>query len=848
LIRVQSLKSTIIVHLAAILLPLVALFVFESTEDARRTSDVDRHFRLHGLALEAKERYTAFGNGAADAVDTSELSLPALAALRDARDRTAELARATRLPELDRVAGELGAIAEVLDRDRRLPALLALRERIVAQRDPLRRAQADQEASLNNSIRQSIAGSQRERGWMIGVLMVVLVVTVWFVYRMIRYLSRPLGLAVSVADRISEGRPVAESEFDVPFDVGNLVRSLGQMYRSIDRYRNEVSEYHGGLEKKISELAESQESLAEAQRLARIGNWHWDTTEPLAHWSDEMYRVLGMGPGACPPHFANFLALLVPEDRDALRVTFDAVSATPGSHSFECRIKTLEGEERILSGKISSQVAGGKVMRLHGTIQDVTERKRAEQEIRRLAHFDSLTGLANRKFFGDHLERTVRRARRNGERIAVMFVDLDRFKRINDTLGHAAGDILLNEVARRLNLCVRAGDYLARDGSESGSGGEAAKARIARLGGDEFTVLLDAISHPQDAAKVARRILKEIASPFSLEGGELVVTTSVGISVFPDDAGDAKALLKNADSAMYRSKELGRNTYQFFAKEMNTETFDKLTMEGELRRALEHGQFELHYQPKLDVRGGRVVGVEALVRWRHPKRGMLPPADFIPLAEESGLIVQVGEWVLDAACRQLKDWRGHGLGDVNVAINLASPSLQQPDLVGRVAAVLRQFGVRPEQLTVEATESILLRDAAGTVSTLTQLRGLGVRISIDDFGTGYSSLSYLRRFPIDQLKIDRSFVKEMTENAHDSAICSAIISLGRGLELEVVAEGVETTRQAHALTLQGCHLMQGYLFGRPAPAEEITPLMQRPVPVLPREVLESLHGRPALVR
>jgi predicted signal transduction protein with EAL and GGDEF domain len=526
---------------------------------------------------------------------------------------------------------------------------------------------------------------------------------------------------------------------------------------------------------------------------------------------------------------------------------FDALAVNPGSHSVECRIRTLEGEERILSGKISSQLSDAKVMRLHGTIQDVTERKRAEQEIRRLAHFDSLTGLANRKFFGDHLERTVRRARRNGERIAVMFVDLDRFKRINDTLGHSAGDVLLNEVARRLSLCVRAGDYLARDGSETGGPGEAAKAQIARLGGDEFTVLLDAISHPQDAAKVARRILKEIASPFSLEGRELVVTTSVGISVFPDDAGDANAMLKNADTAMYRSKELGRNTYQFFAKEMNSETFEKLTLEGELRRALEHGQFELHYQPKFDVRNGRVVGVEALVRWQHPKRGLLPPADFIPLAEESGLIVQIGEWVLDAACRQLKEWRSLGLGDVNVAINLASPSLQQAGLVSRVAAALRNFAVRPEQITVEATESILLRDVAGTVSTLMQLRDLGVRISIDDFGTGYSSLSYLRRFPIDQLKIDRSFVTEMTENAHDSAICSAIISLGRGLELEVVAEGVETTRQAHALTVQGCHLMQGYLFGRPVPAKEVTPLLQRH-PVLPRDVLESLHSRPALVR
>jgi PAS domain S-box-containing protein len=844
-IRVQSLKSTIIVHLAAILLPLVTLFVFESMEDARRTSDVERHFRLHGLALEAKERYSAFGNGAADAVDTSELSVQALAALLDARNQTAELARETRIPELDRVARELGAIAEDLARDRRLPSLLALRERIVAQREPIKRAQADQEARLNESIRQSILDSERERSWMVGVLMLVLAVTVWFVFRMIRYLSRPLSLAVSVADRIAEGRPVAESELDVPFDVGNLVRSLGQMHRSINRYRNEVSEYHGGLEKKISELAESQASLAEAQRLARIGNWHWDTTEPLAHWSDEMYRILGMGPGACAPHIDNFLGLLVPEDRDALRTIVDALRASPGSHSFECRIRIPEGEERILSGKISSQVAEGKVVRLHGTIQDVTERKRAEQEIRRLAHFDSLTGLANRKFFGDRLERTVMRARRNGERIAVMFVDLDRFKRINDTLGHAAGDILLNEVARRLSLCVRAGDYFARDDHESVGANEAAKAKIARLGGDEFTVLLDAIGHPQDAAKVARRILKEISSPFNLEGRELVVTASIGISVFPDDAADAHAMLKNADAAMYRSKELGRNTYQFSAKEMNTEIFEKLTMEGELRRALEHGQFELHYQPKFDLRNGRVVGLEALVRWRHPKRGLLSPVDFIPLAEEIGLIVQIGEWVLDAACRQLTEWRSLGLGDVNVAINLASPSFQQADLVSRVAATLRQFGVRPEQLTVEATESILLRDVADPVSTLMHLRDLGVRISIDDFGTGYSSLSYLRRFPIDQLKIDRSFVKEMTENAHDSAICSAIISLGRGLELEVVAEGVETAQQAHALRLQGCHLMQGYLFGRPVPAEETTPLLQRP-PVLPRDVLESLGSRSTL--
>ncbi len=722
-------------------------------------------------------------------------------------------------------------MAQILAADRGLPLLLALRERIVAGRMATVQAQADEQSSLNDAIRQSILDSQQESRWTAGVLLLALAVTAWFVFRMIRYLSRPLGLAVSVADRIAEGRPVAESEFDLQFDVGNLVRSLGRMHGSLNRYRDEVSEYHGGLEQKISELAESQASLAEAQRLAKLGNWHWDISEPLAHWSDEMYRLLGMSPGHCAPVVENFLALVSPEEREAVLSMIRALSANPGSFPFECRIGTPDGEERILSGESSSRAVEGKVVRLYGTIQDVTERRR----------------LPNRKFFGDHLERTVARARRNGERIAAMFLDLDRFKRINDTLGHAAGDVLLNEVARRLSLCVRASDYFAREGLKPGAEDDSVRGEVARLGGDEFTIMLDAIITPQDAAKVARRILAEISKPLNLEGRELVVTASIGISIFADDAGDADSLLKNADAAMYRAKELGRNNYQFFAKEMNTETFEKLTLESELRRALERDQFLLHYQPKFDVRTGRTVGVEALLRWQHPKWGLLLPAEFVPLAEDIGLIASIGEWVLDAVCRQLKEWQRLGVGDLNVAINLASPSLRQPDLVTRVAAALRHSGVPPERLMIEATESILIRDVGSTVSTLTQLRDLGVRISIDDFGTGYSSLSYLRRFPIDQLKIDRSFVKEITENAHDAAICSAIISLGRGLGLEVVAEGVETVRQARALIQQDCHLMQGYLFSRPLPAEELTPLLRRGLN-FPKDVLESVRRRPALVR
>ncbi len=841
MIRVQSLKSTIVLHLAAILLPLAALAAYHSLEDAKRTASMERQFRLHGLALEAKERYAAFGNGAADTVDTRELGPTAFAALQDARRGMQELARQSVSVEHLETAGELEALEQVLVRDRSLRALLPLRGRIVAARNAVVLAHADYEARLNRAIRRAIADSQREQRWTAGVLLLALAITAWFVFRMIRYLSRPLGLAVSVADRIAEGRPVADAEFDLPFDVGNLVRSLGRMHKSLDRYRNEVAEVHGGLEQKIAELAESQASLAEAQRLAKLGNWHWALSEPLAHWSDEMYRVLGMSPGSCAPTVGNFLTLVDPAERDAVLQLVKGLAAQASTRPFECRIRTPAGEERVLSGEASSYAVDGRVVRMHGTLQDVTERRRAEAEIQRLAHFDSLTGLPNRKFFRDHLERTVGRAQRKGGRIAAMFLDLDRFKRINDTLGHAAGDVLLNEVARRLNLCVRAGDTLTRDDVLKPGDDDSATGQIARLGGDEFTIALDAIGSPPDAAKVARRILAEMARPFEIEGQELVVTASIGISVFPDDAADADTLLKNADAAMYRAKEQGRNNYQFFAKEMNTETYEKLTLEGELRRALSRNQFLLHYQPKFDVRSGRIVGVEALLRWQHPRWGLLPPEHFVPIAEDVGLIVPIGAWVLETACAQLRAWHKDGIRNLNMAINLASPSFREPDLVTRVAAALEHSAIAPQRLIIEVTESILMHDT-GAIVTLGRLRDLGVKISIDDFGTGYSSLSYLRKFPIDQLKIDRSFVKEMTENAHDAAICSAIVSLGHSLKLEVVAEGVETARQARVLMEQGCRLMQGYFFSRPMAAADLAPLLRRG-PTFSRETLESLRRR-----
>ena len=453
-----------------------------------------------------------------------------------------------------------------------------------------------------------------------------------------------------------------------------------------------------------------------------------------------------------------------------------------------------------------------------------------------LAMYDALTGLPNRQLFHQQLTQAVARAHRNGDHIAIMFIDLDRFKRINDTLGHATGDMLLREVAARLNRCVRTTDQVGRDGDSMLPEGS-----VARLAGDEFTVTLDTLRDPQDAARVARRIISEVSRPFMLSGQEVVVTTSIGIAVYPEDGEQAEMLLKNADVAMYQAKDLGRNAYQFFAGEMNSAAVERLRLENELRRAMEGDQLSLHYQIKIDARDGSIAGLEALMRWRHPELGMVPPVTFIPVAEEIGLIVDFGAWVLEEACRQTKAWRDAGLPVAPIAINLASPSFRQPDLVERVASALRRHDVLPADLCIEATESILMRDADATMATLKQLRELGVKLSIDDFGTGYSSLSYLRRFPIDQLKIDRSFVNDLVVNSDDAAIINAIASLARSLNLDVVAEGVETVEQARLLAKQGCYIMQGYFFSKPVSAEELTQILAQGE-VFTRRIFDSIGG------
>ncbi|MDH3461059.1 MAG: EAL domain-containing protein, partial [Burkholderiaceae bacterium] len=645
---------------------------------------------------------------------------------------------------------------------------------------------------------------------------------IWFVYRMVRDWSRPLNFAVSVADTIAAGREVNETEFQGQHDIGNLLQSLSGMYKSLKRYRAEVEASQSGLQEKIQQLSESKSSLAEAQRLARLGNWHWDCTSPTAYWSDEMYRILSASPSECEPALQTYLALMEPRSAENFDSKVKELTRVAGSVSDEQNIRAFDGNQRVVHHHVSSQAnASGQVIRLCGTIQDITARRHAEQEIRRLALYDGLTGLPNRRYFLDQLEHTIAQARRSGEQVAAMFLDLDRFKRINDTLGHAAGDALLKEAARRLGQCVRDSDYVAREPNEPTDD----ESNVARLGGDEFTATLVDLKRPQDAAKVALRILHAMSEPFQIDGNDLVVTASVGIAVYPQDGDSAEVLLKNADTAMYRAKELGKNTYQFFTEDMNSTAFAKLTLESELQKALERDQFVLHYQPKIDIHSGKIAGVEALIRWSHPEWGLMAPGQFIALAEEIGLITVIGSWVMERACCQLKQWRDAGLPPISMAVNLASPSFRQPNLVHQVGALLKCYDVDAKLLQIEATESIMMTDVVTTMKTLTQLRELGVKLSIDDFGTGYSSLSYLRRFPIDQLKIDRSFVIDMVGNADAAAIAGAIVSLGTSLGLELVAEGVETQQQACLLRDMGCRMMQGYYFARPVPADEIAALL-----------------------
>lgn len=441
------------------------------------------------------------------------------------------------------------------------------------------------------------------------------------------------------------------------------------------------------------------------------------------------------------------------------------------------------------------------------SIRYAMERKKADLRLTYLAQYDPLTGIPNRQFFNDQLTRATARARRDGRKVTLLYLDLDAFKVVNDTLGHDAGDRLLQEVADRIRRSVRAGDV------------------VARLGGDEFAVMLEGLASPRDVEAMATGLLEIVSKPYHIADRQLTITTSIGITVFPSDNADTQMLLKNADIAMYQAKDSGRNNFKFFHQAMHASLVEYHELERDIREALQLGHFHLAYQPKVNVHINQLQGLEALLRWKSPTRGIVNPKDFISVAEESGHIIPLGYWVLNEVCQTINAWRGKGLTLVPVSVNVSARQFQQPDFHKRIAEVLHKHDIDPSLIEIELTEGLMMEDTEAAQRELSQLKKIGLRISIDDFGTGYSCLSYLRRFPIDVLKIDRSFVMEIGSNRDGESIIDAIISLAKSLRLETVAEGVETPAQLNYLLDHGCHVVQGFLFGKPMEMHLIEPLL-----------------------
>lgn len=437
-----------------------------------------------------------------------------------------------------------------------------------------------------------------------------------------------------------------------------------------------------------------------------------------------------------------------------------------------------------------------------GIFSDITKQKQTEEELQKLAYYDHLTNLPNRTLFTERLNQVLTIAERQQNGVALLFIDLDRFKYINDTLGHAAGDELLEHISRRLLEQTRQSDT------------------VSRLGGDEFTVILSDTSNPDDVAQIAQKLVDTLKEPVDIMGHEVRVGGSIGIALYPDDGGDTETLTKHADTAMYKAKESGRGNYQFFTPQMNEQVADRLVIEAELHRALENEEFILHYQPKLDLGSGEIVGMEALVRWQHAEMGMVSPAKFIPLAEETGLIVSLGNWILEQACRQVVEWSRTAGRSFKLAVNLSARQFRQSDLIAEIERVIDITGIEPSCLELEITESILMGDIDSALRMMEQIRSLGVQLAIDDFGTGFSSLNYLKRFPINTLKIDQSFVRDLTVDSEDAAIVKSIIALGHSLQLSVVAEGVEDQSQLDFLQQHSCDVVQGYFISKPLSVDD----------------------------
>jgi diguanylate cyclase (GGDEF)-like protein/PAS domain S-box-containing protein len=557
----------------------------------------------------------------------------------------------------------------------------------------------------------------------------------------------------------------------------------------------------------LEDLARSQAGLSYAQALAHVGNWEYRVGSTNGYWSPELFRILGLDAKVDSPSFDNLIQLVPENECPQLIHSFMNLRTEGTGYSLEHRVLRPDGSERIVFQQAECLRESGRIILLRGTLQDITERKTSEARIEYLANHDALTDLPNRNLLSDRIGQAIAHAHRTSRHLAALLLDLDRFKFVNDGFGHPVGDALLKAVAGRLKVAIREGDT------------------VARLGGDEFVIILTGLVDTAAAEIVVREILAAFIDPFILDGHELHISTSIGISVFPEDGINGDMLLKTADAALYSAKDKGRNGYQFYTKNMGVQVEERAELENALHQALAQQEFELYYQPKVDLRSGQVYGMEALLRWRRPGIGLMPPDRFIPLAEETGLIIPIGEWVLRTACAQLANWHAAGHAALTMAVNVSARQFRQQNIPELVCSVLADTGLAAEYLELELTESLLMQNREAVLEALRQLKRIGVTLSLDDFGTGYSSLSYLKQFPIDVVKIDQLFIRDVTSSIDDASLTKSIIAMAESLHMTTIAEGVETEGQMSFLNENNCDAIQGYYFSRPLPEHEMTTLL-----------------------
>jgi diguanylate cyclase (GGDEF)-like protein/PAS domain S-box-containing protein len=574
----------------------------------------------------------------------------------------------------------------------------------------------------------------------------------------------------------------------------------------------------------FQELNRNKHRLSRTQELAKLGNWDLDLINNTFHCSAQALRLLGAKESEGEVTYKNFFKPVVVQERDKVIEHIESAIRANRPFSINYRIILPDGTQRFIlnSGEIFYN-ENGVAEEVSGAVQDVTQLKNAEEEIRLLAFYDGLTGLANRILFMDRLDREIAASKRHERIFALLFLDLDQFKRINDTFGHHVGDLLLKSVSETLQKCIRNTDTAARVVNTD------SEAFIARLGGDEFILLLSDINAPENASVVARRILQEMPKTHELEGHSVSVTTSIGISTFPTDGENSELLLKHADSAMYHAKETGRNNYQFYKESLNAAVLERFSIEQDLKHAMEREEFVLHYQPLIELSTRKIIGAEALIRWMHPQKGMIPPDKFIPLAEESGLIVEINKWVIQTACKQNKHWRESGFTPIRIAVNLSGYQFTSQNIVQIIRDALEEASLDAKNLEVEITENTLMQNTEDTVRVLEQMRDLKLRIALDDFGTGYSSLSYLTSFPVDTIKIDRSFVMGCGMANNTRIIIKTIVAMGHSLGMKVVAEGIESEDQFELLKEYGVNEGQGFHFSPAVSQGQFTKFLEKEV-------------------